>query len=300
MIMLQNYFIKKSYTDIINKRSSHSVIATRSGGIASIISIFVISSVNYLTGNVIYDFSILIPLAILSIVGLYDDIYNVEFKMKFIFQIIAAKIIIDSGFLIDNIHGVFGIFELNRVIAQILTIFIIVAIINSINFIDGIDGLAISIVLIFIGLFEFFSNSPSPFVNFTIILASSLIPLFYFNFRKKKKIFLGDSGSLLLGGVCSIYIVHILTNNYVIKDEFDLHKILFVISIFVYPIIDIIRIVSVRLYNGKSPFEADKKHLHHFVLEKVKTHKKTTLILVSISLSIVIIFQLINYLNKIY
>ena len=89
-------------------------------------------------------------------VGSYDDIYDVDFKLKFIFQVIAAKIIIDSGLIIDNLHGVFGIFELNRIVAHLLTIFIIVAIINAINFIDGVDGLAISVVLLFIGCFEFF------------------------------------------------------------------------------------------------------------------------------------------------
>ena len=104
----------------------------------------------------IYDFSIIVPLSILTFVGLYDDVYNIDFKLKFIFQIIAAKIIIDNGLIIDNFHGVFGIYEINRIIANLVTIFIIVAIINAINFIDGVDGLALTIVLFFISLFEFF------------------------------------------------------------------------------------------------------------------------------------------------
>ena len=95
---------------------------------------------------------------LLGLIGLYDDVYNLDFKLKFIFQIIAAKIIIDSGLIIDNFHGLFGIYEINRASAQILTIFIICSIINSINFIDGIDGLAASIVIFFISSFEFFSN----------------------------------------------------------------------------------------------------------------------------------------------
>ena len=79
-----------------------------------------------------------------------SDINNLDFKLKFIFQIIAAKIIIDYGYIIDDFHGLFGMYELNRIFAQVFTIFIIVAIINSINFIDGIDGLASTIVGIFI------------------------------------------------------------------------------------------------------------------------------------------------------
>ena len=82
----------------------------------------------------VYDFSFLVPLGLLMLVGLYDDVYRINFKLKFIFQIIVAKIIIDNGLIIDNLHGVLGVFELNRIAAQMLTIFFIVAIINSINF----------------------------------------------------------------------------------------------------------------------------------------------------------------------
>ena len=232
-------------------------------------------------------------MGLLTIVGLYDDIYNVDFKLKFIFKIIAAKIIIDNGFLIENLHGVFGIFELNRIIAQLLTIFIIVAVINSINFIDGVDGLAISIVSLFIILFEFFSISLTPFRNFSIILLISIIPLFYFNYKKKRKVFLGDSGSLLLGSVCSIYIIHILTNDYIIKENFDLHKIVFVVSIFGYPIIDIIRIFFLRILKGRSPFVADKNHIHHIILRKVKSHFLTVLILILSSVLASILLRLL-------
>ena len=285
-------FKKKQIIDTINKRSSHTTSATRSGGLSVFISIFCISTYHYLFGIELYDYSLLIPLILLLIVGLYDDIYQLDFKLKFIFQIIAAKILIDNGLLIDNLHGVLGIYELNRVIAQFFTIFIIVAIVNSINFIDGIDGLAISIIIIFLVSFEFFSNSVSPFLTITLITIVCLIPLYYFNLRNENKVFLGDSGSLFLGGLVSIYVVHILTNNYIIRPEFDLHKIIFVISILAYPIIDIIRIFFLRLKRGKSPFEADKKHLHHILLKKVNNHIIVTSIIASLSLLLILLTQI--------
>ena len=114
------------------------------------------------------------------VVGLYDDIYKLDFKLKFIFQIIVAKIIIDNGLIIDNLHGIFGIYELSRILGQLLTIFIIVAIINSINFIDGIDGLAISVVSIFLLSFELFSAISSDFLYLTLIILPSLVPLYFF------------------------------------------------------------------------------------------------------------------------
>ena len=214
-----------------------------------------------------------------------------NFKLKFIFQVIAAKIIIDYGLVIDNFHGLFGIYELNRVFAQMLTMIVIVGVINAINFIDGIDGLAISIIILFLSMFEFFSYSISDFFILTTILISYMIPLYYFNFRKKKKVFLGDSGSLFLGGVVSIYVIHILSQEYIIKESYDLHKIVFVISILFYPIIDIIRIVFKRLLEGKSPFEADKKHIHHLILRVVKSHFTTTFVISLSSVIVMILFQ---------
>tara|TARA_Y100000996_G_scaffold393860_1_gene357718 strand:+ start:205 stop:1137 length:933 start_codon:yes stop_codon:yes gene_type:complete len=291
IILTQKHFLSKGYVDSINDRSSHSSIATRSGGVSVFLTLFLIATYNYVSGNTIFDYSIIIPLALLVIVGLYDDIYSVDFKLKFLFQIIAAKIIIDNGLIIDNIHGILGLYELNRIVAQLLTIFIIVAIINAINFIDGIDGLAISIIAVFIILFEFFALNISPFYNVSLIIISALLPLYYFNFRKTNKVFLGDAGSLFLGGIVSIYVVYILNNEYLIKPIYDIHKILFVLSILVYPIIDIIRIFCVRIYNKKSPFIPDKNHIHHLILNKVKNHIITVVILVSISLGITVLLQ---------
>ena len=294
ILFFNQYFIKKNIIDKINKRSSHSTVATRSGGIAIFVSVFLISSINYVFGNTIFDFSILVPLSLLLAIGSYDDIYVLDFKLKFIFQIIAAKMIVDTGLLIDNFHGILGIYEINRAAAQVLTIFIIVSIINAINFIDGIDGLAISIISIFIILLEFFATSFTPYYKFSIIILFSLMPMYYFNFRKTNKVFLGDSGSHFLGGVVSIYSIYILSQNYIIKPVFDMHKILFVFSILSYPIIDIFRIIFIRLKQKRSPFEADKNHIHHRLLEKTSNHIYTVFIIVVFSLIITLLFQLIN------
>lgn len=294
LIFTQRLFLKMNYTDKIISRSSHKSIATRSGGISVFLILLLISSYFYIDGKTLFDYSFIVPLSLLVLIGLYDDINNIDYKLKFIFQIIAAKIIIDNGLIIDNLHGVLGIYELSRLAAQLLTIFIIVAIINSINFIDGIDGLALSVIIIFILSFEFFSLGITPFRSISWILIPSLIALSFFNFKKEKKIFLGDSGSHFLGGIASIYLVYILSNDYIIKPEYDLHKILFIISIFTYPIIDMIRIFFIRLLNKKSPFEADQNHLHHLILSKTKSHFKTTFFIILFNIIIIFIFQIIQ------
>lgn len=291
--LFQKIFFSKNIIDKINDRSSHSTIATRSGGLAIFFSIFIISCFYYVRGFEIYDFSIIVPLSLLMVVGLYDDIYSVDFKLKFIFQIIAAKVLIDNGLIIDNLHGVFGIYELGRIAAHFLTIFIIVAIINSINFIDGIDGLALLVVFKFIIMFEYFAAQSTPFVNLTYLIVITALPLLFFNFKKNNKVFLGDSGSLVLGGLVSSYVIYILSQDYLIKPEFDLHKIIFVLTILFFPIVDIVRVFFVRIFNGKSPFEADKNHIHHLILNLTKSHYKTTLVIILTSFIFLILTQIL-------
>ena len=288
-----SYFLKRKFYDPINSRSSHIGTATRNGGISIFLSLLLISVYFYLQSIEIFDYSYLIPLSILLVVGLYDDIYEVDFKLKFLFQIITAKIMIDSGLIIDNFHGILGLYELNRIFAQIFTIFITVAIINSINFIDGIDGLAISIISVFIISFEFFANSQTEFQTISIILLASFIPLLFFNYRSKNKIFLGDSGSLFLGGIVSIYVLNILSTDYIIKNEYDINKMIFVISILGYPIIDIIRVFFLRILSGTSPFVADRNHIHHRLLDKFKSHLLTSLFIVSMSVLLTIFTQIL-------
>ena len=294
LVISQKIFIRRNIIDKINPRSSHSVTATRNGGIAIFTSICCISTFYYIQGIDLFNYSFLVPLSILVIVGCYDDMYNVDFKLKFLFQIIAAKILIDNGYFIDNLHGFMGIDNLDRISAQLLSMFIIVAIINAINFIDGIDGLALTVVSLFIALFELLSINNSGLFYLSIIFFGSVIPMLYFNFKKNNKIFLGDSGSLFIGAITSVYVMYILSSEYLIKESYDINKLFFVISILVYPIADISRITLLRLYKKVSPFQADKNHIHHLLLKKFNKHGLVVIIiLVSSILNFIIIHNIL-------
>jgi len=105
--LIRNYFLKKRFIDEINHRSSHKTIATRSGGSVLFLVIFLYCIYLYIKGIQPFDFSIIIPISILFVTGLYDDIYKVDFGLKFIFQIIVAKYLIDLGYIID-VFSFFG------------------------------------------------------------------------------------------------------------------------------------------------------------------------------------------------
>lgn len=292
------YYLKK--TDPINHRSSHNTSATLSGGTGIILTIVSISCYFYFQNKELFDYSLLIPLGIMFITGVYDDFYNTDFKIKFFLQIIVAKIMIDQGYVINHFHGVFGWEEIPWFAAQLFTIFVFLVIVNAINFIDGIDGLAIAIILYVIVVYLFFCQS-SPLIPLCIIVIGALLPLFYFNFKKNKKVFLGDGGSLLLGTLCCLLIFHFLDIDTLLTPSFQINKAYLAILILAYPLMDVFRIFFIRIGCKKSPFLPDSNHLHHLLLKKVKSHCITTGVIFLFSIVFLVLHLLIAaHLNDIY
>ena len=282
----QKIFIHYKKFDDFNHRSSHKTLATRTGGIGVFATLLIISSYYYFNKIDLFDYSLFIPLGIMFIVGVYDDFYHADFKLKFLLQIIVAKIIIDQGYVISNYHGLFGLYEVPWILAQLSTVFVFLVIINAINFIDGIDGLAISEVIKTILLIEFFSASKTALTPLALLLIISLLPLYYFNFKKKGKVFLGDGGSLLLGTILSIYIFYVLEHQYVIKNNIQINKVLFAILIVFYPLLDLLRVFIIRIKNGRSPFLADQSHLHHYIVKKTDSVIITILLIEFVSVGL--------------
>ncbi len=260
---IQRIFIYFKKFDDFNHRSSHKTLATRTGGIGVYVTVLSISLFFYFQNIELFDYSLFIPLSIMFIVGVYDDFYNANFKLKFFLQIIVAKILIDQGYIIDNYYGLFGLREIPWLIAQLTTIFVFLVVVNAINFIDGIDGLAISQTIKSIILFEVYSNKLSEISILGFLCILSMLPLFYFNFKKKRKIFLGDSGSLLLGTLVMIFILFVLDDEFIFQDDLKLNKTLFTVLMVLYPLIDLLRVFILRVYRGFSPFIADQNHIHH-------------------------------------
>ena len=286
---VQKLFIYYKRFDDFNHRSSHKTLATRSGGIGIFLTVLIISLYYYSQGIVLFDYSLFIPIGIMFVIGVYDDLYNADFKLKFILQIIVAKILIDQGYVISNYHGLFGLYEVPWLLAQASTVFVFLVVVNAINFIDGIDGLAITEVIKIIVVFEFFSNGLTALAPLGLLIGSSILPLYYFNFKKKKKVFLGDGGSMLLGTLTMVYVLYGLGNNYSFKEELIINKTLFVVIALLYPLLDLLRVFVLRIIDGQSPFVADNRHIHHFLNKKLKSSYKVILTLFVFNLLILLL-----------
>ena len=291
-ILFQWLFVKLKKFDSINPRSSHNTLATKTGGIAVFTTLFFITLYFYFTSNEIFDFSLLIPLALIFVIGVYDDFYDADFKLKFFIQIIVAKLLIDNGFILNNYYGLFGLYEIPYLLAQFTTVFVFVVLVNAFNFIDGIDGLAVSFAIFSVLGFEYLNES-SLLTLLNTICIGGLIPLYYFNFKKENKIFLGDAGSLFLGSLIAINLFHYLDID---QRVINRNRALLSVAVLFYPLVDLLRVFIVRINQNKSPFKADKNHIHHIIQDKVKNHFLTSSIILMSSLMILIMSYMI--LNK--
>ena len=293
---IQRVFIYYKKFDDFNYRSSHRTLATRTGGIGIFACLMFISIYFYFNNTEIFDYSRFIPIGIMFIVGVYDDFYNADFKLKFLLQIIVAKILIDQGYVITNYHGLFGIYEVPWLLAQLSTVFVFLIIVNAINFIDGIDGLAITEVIKAIILIEFFSSNFTNLNMLGFIVIFSMLPLYYFNFKKRRKVFLGDAGSLLLGTLMAIYIFYMLGDKFNFDINWTINKVLFSVLVLFYPLVDLLRVFIVRIKNRKSPFHPDQNHIHHRFLKYFGSVPKTLLAIEIIftALPIIVLFIIIT------
>ena len=286
--LVQMFFLEKNKIDTIEARSSHEGVATLTGGISVFLILTISSLWSYMKGVETFDFSIMIPLSIMFIVGVYDDFYLIDYKLKFIMQAIVAKIIIDMGFVIDNYHGLFGLYDIPWLLAQLSTLFVFLVVVNAINFIDGIDGLALTECIKTLLLFLGFTAASTPFDTLIFWIIAAMTPLYYFNFRKQKKVFLGDAGSLLLGTVICLCLFYALSPAYQLISILSINKVIFTIGLVLYPLIDVLRVFILRIKNGKSPFLPDKNHLHHLLLVKTGSHGLTVVGIQLISLFVIL------------
>ena len=267
---VQWIFLRFNQIDQINARSSHATTATRTGGIGIFLTVLLISLYFYLQGVKLFDYGLFVPLALMFAIGVYDDFYQADYKLKLFVQLIVAKILIDQGYLIDYFHGVFGWYEMSRVASQLFTGFVFLVIVNAFNFIDGLDGLALTQSLKAMALFVLFTAEDHHLLTLIGLVTAALIPLFYFNLKPNKKVFLGDGGSLFLGSLMAILAFEFLDRDTPIVPT--AHQAWLAIFILAYPLLDLLRIFIVRLRQGKSPFQPDANHLHHLLLQKLQNH----------------------------
>ena len=160
-------------------------------------------------------------------------------------------------------------FELPKLASYLYTIFVFIIIINSYNLIDGIDGLAASIAILILSYFLYYFIITKSILAIVCVssMLGSIIAFLRFNISDgKRKIFMGDVGSLVIGYILAVFTTMILHTKFS-SIEVISNKPVFILALFAFPFIDTLRVFIIRGISGRSPFSADKNHLHHKLLK---------------------------------
>lgn len=290
---------QKNLFDPPNERKLHTQSIPPLGGVAIFIA-FILSVILSSHGLNFYPIRYIIASIILMFfIGLKDDLINISATKKFLVQFASVVLlIIFGGIKITNLHGLAGFHEIQPMAGYAITMFIMVAIINAYNLIDGIDGLAsgLAIMATFVFGSWFFMAGYTQYAIIAFALTGSLAGFFLFNvFGNSNKLFMGDTGSLVVGLILAILTVRF--------NEFNIHKTaLYAIgaapsvsfAIVMLPLIDTLRVMTIRILSGRSPFSPDKNHIHHRLLEIIPNHLTVTLIMVASNLVTIALALILN------
>jgi UDP-N-acetylmuramyl pentapeptide phosphotransferase/UDP-N-acetylglucosamine-1-phosphate transferase len=285
---------KKKLYDEPNHRSSHSTVIPSLGGAAIFIA-FTLSVLIFSNGFMIHELKYIVAATLIMFsLGIKDDIMEISPKTKIIGQVFAALIVIVMGDIrFTNFHGIFGIHEINYFVSVLFTVFVIIVVTNGFNLIDGIDGLASGISGICVASFGvwFFVTGNYEYVILATSLLGALISFFRFNvFGKQNKIFMGDTGSLILGLLISILVIRFNELNIYPDFEFAINAAPAVsIGILAVPLFDTARVMIIRIKNKKSPFHPDKNHVHHRMINLGFKHVSASVRIIAVNLLFIIV-----------
>jgi UDP-N-acetylmuramyl pentapeptide phosphotransferase/UDP-N-acetylglucosamine-1-phosphate transferase len=269
----------------IELRSSHEKLTPTLGGVA----IFAATLISYFIWDNPYEgheiHLAVADLIILFFLGIKDDILILSPKKKLLIQIAASILLITLGDLrINSLYGLLGVNNMPYFLSILFTTFIFISLINAINLLDGIDGLAGTVGVMASICFGYLFFNLGLFAHATLAfsLAGSLIGFLRYNWSTKNKIFMGDTGSLIVGFLLSFFAVKyiILNSDYLYNPQLGNDAPILAMLILILPLFDTLRMFTIRLLAFKSPFEGDRNHLHHILIDQGISHMAATIILV--------------------
>lgn len=264
----------RGWTDKPDGRKIHIGAIPSIGGLGIFISIIPIFIYGIQYQDSTYN-AWLLGSCLLVITGWADDIFDMPATFKLMVQLAASYLIAKTGLRIETLYGIFGIEELNIPTQYILTMIVITGISNALNLMDGINGLVGGFFIIALG--AWLPGLPIHLQFISLALIGATITYLYFN-TIRKEMFLGDSGSLLIGYTLSILALYIVKSP---QNHTAGYWLPLITSLLFWPVADTLRVMFTRVIKGKSPFSPDRTHLHHLVLDVIKSHNISTLIILS-------------------
>ena len=238
----------------------------------------------------------IIGMTIMLLIGVWDDQKDISALLRLFVEIaLVSAFIALTGVYIDDFHGLWGIDELNDWIAIPFSVFVGVSIINGVNLIDGVDGYSSGygmMACIFFGLCYWTVWSPT-MTCLTMIVIGALLPFFMHNvFGQKSRMFIGDGGTLMLGMFLTVCTFYALSSTQPCDklDEKGLSLIAYALAVLSIPLFDTLRVFTMRILRGKSPFKPDKTHLHHLFIDMGFSHLGAALSILIVNMTVVLVW----------
>jgi len=289
----------------VNHRSSHVTPIPAFGGI-SLFVVFICAALTMLGIGSSHSIGFVVLSAfILFMSGLKDDLMGTSARTKLLVQLgTACLVLLNSELTVTHLSGFFGIGEVTPVAGFLISLGFIVFLVNAYNLIDGIDGLAGIIAIIAFSVFGvyYYINDSSFLVVIIASMIGALVSFLTWNFASsKRKMFMGDTGSLVIGFILAVNALIIIAGQPVNPEPFFVpqNAVIFILTILVIPVLDTLRIIVIRLSKGQKPWVADRNHMHHLLLDKGLSHKQATFCLGSLQVIAIIGYISINNLGPI-
>ncbi len=285
IVVFIKYAQKFGFIDIPNERSIHKKPVPRGAGMAFVFSVLLVSFILILLdfNHLMRYWYVYLAIVIVFLAGVIDDKRGLSPKMKFVFILLATLILYYNGLSIRSL-GLYLDKEILLPWFLVLpfTFFAIAGFTNALNLLDGLDGLAGTVSLIMLGTFMWigYINHDSLMVMLSTLFIAGLVAFLLFNWNPAK-VFMGDSGSLTLGFVISVLAIRSL-------DYIAPTAALFILAI---PVLDTFVVMTRRIQRGRSPFSADKNHMHHIFYKRYEDIKYTVILIVYIQIA----FTMIGY-----
>ncbi|GHT58644.1 undecaprenyl-phosphate alpha-N-acetylglucosaminyl 1-phosphate transferase [Bacteroidia bacterium] len=285
-----------------NRRTSHEGGIPNIGGI-NIFSSFIIPYLLFSTGSWdFYNRIIIAGMYIMLLIGFFDDMVELSAMKKLLGEVIVGIILIGlAGRQLTSLSGFLGIHEIPVWLGYLFSLFVFLLVVNALNLIDGVDGLASGLgilICLFFGIyFQLAGDTQLSMMAYSLI--GALLIFFLYNvFGNKSKIFMGDSGALVLGYVIYLFVVEFCKISEGGVPNVPPHLLMkaapvVAVCVLAIPLIDVVRVMVTRIKKGKSPFEADRNHVHHLLLSTGLKHKQVTFILLIVQLIFIILGLLI-------
>lgn len=290
-VLLIPFFRKVAFrfqlTDRPNHRKIHQTSVPLVGGIVVFISSGITLALSQIINKELLDLkNIVIGMFLLLIMGILDDKYDIRASLKLSIQLILSHFVFSHGIRIESLYGIFGINELPFYAQYVLTIIVITGVVNAFNLMDGLDGLAggLAILSFLIMAVVAFLSKQFYLALILVTYVGSLVGFLLFNLSNERKIFMGDAGSLSIGFLLITSCIKLFQATSTAPHLPALK--IGIISVLIVPVFDALRVFRKRIKAGKSPFDADKTHLHHLFLSIGIKHKLAAVIILSIAATI--------------